>query len=202
MQVKLVHTFSIVIMFILIGCASNPPPPIGVEERVSGVSPPNWTQNPSKHDTKTAKAFVGVSQNMSTEAEARDGALENARKQIIDAMGVYGERKIYEVISSSGLTSDIIDPTVVRDAASKLVSESKVRTRAKEFHPERWSRVTVSGISYYHKAYVLVLYDNADAQEAAVEALRQEADEVTDEKSREQILRARELLQKMESDDW
>ena len=70
-----------------ISCAGNQTRPIGWEERLSEADPPEWTVKPAKFDNKQYKAFCGTSHNFSSDGEARDNATQNARKQIIDAIG-------------------------------------------------------------------------------------------------------------------
>jgi hypothetical protein len=175
---------------------------VGYEEKVSGGNPPIWTTVPADLDSKEAKAFCGTSHNFSSDGEARDNALENARKQIVDAVGTYGKHVIDEVISSVGTAGSILDPGVVRDDATKLVSESLVKTRAREFHVEKWSRVTERGLEYYYKSYVLVLWNNADAQEAVKEALTKQAEKAKTETDKQNIDRALKMMEQLKSEDW
>jgi hypothetical protein len=184
-----------------ISCAGTRKP-VGYEEKVSGGNPPIWTTVPADLDSREAKAFCGTSHNFSSDGEARDNALENARKQIVDAVGTYGKHVIDEVISSVGTAGSILDPGVVRDDATKLVSESLVKTRAREFHVEKWSRVTERGLEYYYKSYVLVLWNNADAQEAVKEALTKQAEKAKTETDKQNIDRALKMMEQLKSEDW
>jgi len=140
-------------LLLSVGCAAHRP--VGFESRITEADPPEWTVRPMKFDTKEAKAFCGVSHNVSSEALARDNALENARKQIVDAMGTYGKHVIDQVISAVGTAGSVLDPALIGDDANKLVSEGMVKTRAKEFHIEKWARTKPGGeIDFYYKAYV------------------------------------------------
>ncbi|RLA95233.1 MAG: hypothetical protein DRG83_18835 [Deltaproteobacteria bacterium] len=190
------------IFFVLSGCASTKQFPIGSEVLVSGKEKPSWINRPTEKDTKKAKAFVGTSLNESMESQARAGALEDARKQIIDAMGVYGKRKINEVISSVGTVSDIINPGVVRDEATKMVSESIVKSRAHQYHIERWRRVTQSGVEYYYKAYVLVLFPNEQAAQITRDAIQTAAQNVKDEQDKRNIERALKVMEELKTNEW
>ena len=202
---KQLFVITILLVF-LIGCAASPPKPVGWEERLSppeGEDVPEWTTLPSRFDTEDAKGFCGTSHNFSSDGEARDNAIENARKQIIDAMGTFGRHVINEVISSVGNAGSILNPGVVRDDAIEMVSESLVSSRASEFFVERWSRVTPGGgISYFYRAYVLVLWNNDDAQQAISESIRRQAQEAQEEQDRRNIDRALEQMDRLQSGDW
>ena len=195
----------IVVLFasvLLLSCAGTRNQPIGYEEKVSGGEAPKWTMVPVEYDSKEAKAFCGTSHNFSSDAEARNNSLENARTQIVDAMGTYGKHMLQEVISSVGSAGSILNPGVVRDDATELVSESMVKTRAREFQVEKWSRVTEQGVDYYYKAYVLVLWNNSDAAEVVKQAIRKEAEKVEAEQERRNIERALEKMKELKSEDW
>ena len=176
--------------------------PIGHEEKISGSERPKWVDTPVKEDTKEAKAFVGLSLNEQMESQARAGALEDARKQIIDAMGVYGKRKIDEVITSVGSISDIINPGIVKDEATKMVSESIVKSRANQFHIERWKRITESGVGYYYKVFVLVLFPNDQAAQITKDAITLAAKQAKDTQDKRNIDRALEAMKELKSNDW
>ena len=164
---------TILAMIFLAGCAGQRP--VGYEERVTKFDLPDWTIRPTDFDTDEAKAFCGLSQNMSSEAQARDNALENARKQIVDAMGAYGRHVIDAVVSSIGTTGSVLDPSLVCDDANRMVSEGKVKARANEYHIEKWYRVKPGGeIQFFYKVYVLVMWNNQDAEDAVAEAIKQQ----------------------------
>lgn len=189
-------------LLICIQCSSTKNLPIGYEGKISGGDRPGWVNAPAAKDTKDAKAFVGVSLNEKMEAQARAGALEDARKQIIDAMGVYGKRKIEEVISTVGNVSDIINPGVVRDEATKLISESIVESRANQFHIERWQKVTETGVEYYYKASVLVLFPNEQAKKYLKDALAAASKQIKNEKDKRNVDRALGEMKDLKSNEW
>ncbi len=187
----------------IVSCAGNQTKPIGWEERLSQENPPEWTVKPTKFDDKEYKAFCGTSHNFSSDGEARDNATQNARKQIIDAIGTFGKHVVNEVISSIGTAGSILDPGVVRDDATELISEALVSSRASEFHIERWSRVEDGGrISYYYKAYVLVMWNNDDAQNAVAESIRRQAAKSKAQQDKRNVDRALEQMERLQSGDW
>ncbi len=194
--------FTLLSMLLLsVGCAAHRP--VGFESRITEADPPEWTVRPMKFDTKEAKAFCGVSHNVSSEALARDNALENARKQIVDAMGTYGKHVIDQVISAVGTAGSVLDPALIGDDANKLVSEGMVKTRAKEFHIEKWARTKPGGeIDFYYKAYVLVLWNNKDAEEAVAESIRRQSEAKVSQAERRNLERALEQMKRLQSEDW
>lgn len=192
---------NILVIIILTGCAGQRS--VGYEERVTKPDPPDWTVKPTDFDTGEAKAFCGLSQNMSSEAQARDNALENARKQIIDAMGAYGKHVIDAVVSSIGTTGSVLDPSMVCDDANRMVSEGKVKARAGEYHVEKWYRVKPGQeIQFFYKAYVLVMWNNQDAEDAVAEAIRKQYETEQSEDERRNIERAVEQMKRLQSEDW
>ena len=189
-------------LLLLLGACASKHHPIGYEELLSGDDQPRWTLEPAREDSKEAKAFCGTSHNFASEAEARDNALQNARQQIIDAMGTFGQHMIDQVISSTGTASAILDPGMVLDDATRMVSEAEIRTRAREFHVQKWARTTQLGLEYYYRAYVLVNWSNADAEQAMADAIRNQAEARADEVDQRNINRALELMDRLRSDQW
>jgi hypothetical protein len=186
----------------LLGCVSTRHQ-IGEETLISTKGKKGcWVTNPSCADTRETKAFTGISHRYRMEADARDDALKNARKQIIDAMGVSGKRKVYEVISSAGVSSDIIDPAVVADDMTKLVSQAFIKSRAKEFYIENWKEWKENGWNGFCRAYVLVPISNSEIEAQMEESIRKKAEALKEEKDRKNIERALKLMKKMETEDW
>jgi hypothetical protein len=176
--------------------------PVGGERRVGDDERPRWIQYPSRADRDDAKAFAGASLDVATEGQARTGALADARQQIIDAVGVYGTREIRELTTSAGLAHGILQPDVVTEVASEMVSESLVRTRAEEYYIEKWERMTPEGLVSYYKGFVLVYFSNADAQDAVAQAARRAVESRHDETTRASLDRALEVMRTLDSKDW
>jgi hypothetical protein len=188
---------------LLLAACAGTRKPIGYEEKLAGGDEPKWSLSPVSFDSKDAKAFCGTSHNFGSEAEARANALEDARKQIIDAMGTYGKHVIDEVISSVGTASAVLNPGIVRDDATKMVSEATIAARAKEFHVERWSRVVPGGgMEYYYKVYTLVMWGNKDAENAVVESIKKQSDQAKTEQEKANIQRALDGMKELKSDNW
>jgi len=196
-------TGALSLLFLLLtACAAGGRLLPGQEKQVSGGEKPDWALEPVKEDTKDAKAFCGVSHNLTSEGEAREDALRSAREQIVDAIGVYGEHVLEQVSSSLGSSGGILDPAVVMDNAVRLVSEGQVRTRAREFHIEKWQRLGEAGLEYWYRAYVLVLWQNQDAAEAVQQAVQEAAQAKGDATVKANVDRALERMKTMQSQDW
>jgi hypothetical protein len=173
---------------------------VGQEQQVSGGRPPAWVHAPVQEDSREAKAFCGVSRNLASEGEAREDALRSAREQIVDAIGVYGEHLLLQVSHGGG--SSVVDPAVVTESSLKLVSEGSVRTRARQFHVEKWKRRTEHGVEYYHRAFVLVHWANEDAAAALRRPLEDAAAAAEDAAARAALDRALERMQQLKATDW
>jgi hypothetical protein len=176
--------------------------PLGFEEKISGSETPGWALTPYKEDTGDAKAFCGTSHNFSSEGEARDDALKNARTQIIDAMGTYGTHLVEQVISSIGTAGSILDPGLVIDDATKMLSSAEIKARAREFHVEKWAKKTDQGVKYYYRSHVMILWNNADAEDVLKNAVKKQAEEKTDAATQQNINRALDVMKQLKSEDW
>ncbi len=174
----------------------------GEERQLSGGDPPSWTWEPVKEDSRQAKAFCGLSHNMTSEGEARADALRSAREQIVDAIGTAGLHILEQVSSSVGSSGGILDPAVLQDNAIRLVSEGQVATRAQRFHIEKWQRMGANGLEHYYKVYVLVMWDNTQAAEAIRVSVQEAAEAKADEAVKANIDRALDRMKELQSRDW
>jgi len=174
----------------------------GEERQISGGDAPAWSLEPVKQDTRKAKAFCGLSHNMTSEGEARADALRSAREQIVDAIGTAGIHILKQVSTSAGSIAGILDPAVVQDNALRLVSEGQVATRAQTFHIEKWQRMGESGLEHYFKAFVLVLWDNQQAAESIRQSVMGAALQNEDAEVQTNINRALERMQELRSENW
>ncbi|NOZ60163.1 MAG: hypothetical protein GXO74_00630 [Calditrichaeota bacterium] len=191
--------FTIITSFLLFGCASKQKLVPGMEIQLTGKKQPDWVSNPAKKDTKNLKAFVGISHDFEMEGDARQDALKDARQQIIDFMGILGKRVLREAVVTSGMSTDIVVPAIASKNQTEFVSESFVKTRAKNYHIEKWQRVQDDAtLKNFYKAYVLILFNEKDgdalmkqaladakkkAATAAQKRLIERAEKLVDEKS-------------------
>ncbi len=187
-------TFTMAV-FLIFGCASKQELVPGMETQISGKKQPDWVTNPSKKDTKNLKAFVGISHDFEMEGDARQDALKDARQQIIDFMGILGKRVLKEAVVTSGMSTDIIVPAIATKDQTEFVSESFVKTRAKNYHVEKWQRVEDDGtLRNFYKAYVLVLFDQKDGDDLMRQALKAAKKKAETEAQRRLIERAEKLV--------
>lgn len=193
---------SLLALFLLTACAGAGRLMPGEERQVSGGDPPDWTWVPVKEDTRQAKAFCGLSHNLTSEGEARADALRSAREQIVDAIGTAGLHMLEQVSSSTGSSGGILDPAILQDNAIRLVSEGQVATRAQRFHIEKWKRMGQSGLEHYYKAYVLVMWDNTQAAEAIRSSVQEAMETKKDEAEKANIQRALDRMKDLQSQDW
>ena len=185
------------VLFLVINflyCSSNQLIP-GTEMQLTGKKKPKWTFDPASQDKKNLKAFVGVSHDFKMEGDARTDALKNARQQLIDFMGVLGKRVVKEAIVTSGMSSDIINPAIASKDESEFLSESYIKTRAKNYHVERWQRVLGdNSVENFYKIYVLVLFDENDTKKYLHEALADAKKTAKTEQQQRLINKAEELV--------
>ena len=167
----------------------------GSEIQISGGKKPKWVFDPTSRDTRSLKAFVGVSHDFKMEGDARADALKDARQQIIDFMGVLGKRVIREAIVISGMSSDVINPAIDSKRESEFLSESYVGTRAKNYHVERWQRVLGdNSVENFYKIYVLVLFDENDTRQYLKQALAEAEKSAKTQQEQQLLKRAEELV--------
>jgi hypothetical protein len=190
---------SLFLLLIFFSCSAKVQ--IGEEWLISEANMPEWVTQPYTADLESAKAFCGTSHMLIEEADARADALRNVRTQIIDALGTAGKHAITEVISVQGLASDILTPIIKLNDSSEWLSEAKISSKAREFHIERWQRRTNGGVETYYKVYVLVLFDNRDAQRVVSEALTG-ISEQNNGISRDSVDRAIKVMEQLRSEDW
>ncbi|OQX88536.1 hypothetical protein B6D60_02025 [candidate division KSB1 bacterium 4484_87] len=182
-------------VFLIFGCASKQQLVPGMEIQITGKKQPNWVNNPSKKDSKELKAFVGISHDFEMEGDARRDALKDARQQIIDFMGILGKKVLKEAVITSGMSTDIIVPAIASKDQTEFISESFVKTRAKEYHVEKWQRVEDDGaLKNFYKSYVLVLFNEKDSEDLMKQALRNAKKKAETEMQKRLIEKAEKLI--------
>ena len=184
------------------GCAGTKPPAEGEKQQLTGFDRPKWIDNPSKEDTKEAKAFVGVSRQYAMEQQARNDARINAYIQAIDNMGVYGKRKIDQVISEVGLSADIINPGVVQDEMTRLKAEGVAVGDVKEWHVEKWQMYMGGEWKTYYAVFCQFLMPREAVKKFMEDVLKKQAQAAEAERDRQNLNRALEKMKELEASDW
>ncbi len=184
------------------GCGGTKPPMEGTKELIAGGDPPKWASNPHKESDKKFKAFVGVSRQYTMESMARNDARLDAFKQAIDDMGVYGERKIYQVVSEMGMSSDIVNPGVVQDELTRLRTRGVATGEIKETHVQHWRKFEGGKWRDYYIVRCLFLVPRDAAKQFMQDVLKAQADAAQAEKDRANLLRAMEKMKQLQAEDW
>jgi hypothetical protein len=187
---------------LIAGCASTKPPMEGAKVQLSGGERPSWVDNPNKESDKQNKAFTGVSRQYAMEQQARNDARLNAYIQAIDNMGVYGKRKINQVASEVGVSTDIVNPGIVQDEMTKLKSEGAAMGDVKEWHVEKWQMYEGGRWRDYYIVDCLFIMPREAVKEFMENVLKQQAAAAQVQKEKENINRALDKMKEMEASDW
>jgi len=128
----------------------------GKEIKVSKDATPDWAPNPP------LETFVGISKNFADESSARQDAINDARRQIVDYLGLKIDREIIDRIITQGQTDQILSSDVIGDATTKMLGQTILKVRATKYHIERWQRTEQGKTNYYWKAYCLVPFSESE----------------------------------------
>jgi len=157
---------------------------------------PDWIDRPQERDSATHRSFVGFSNRYSSEVEAREDAKINGWAGIVQQIGLYAEQRILQATSTTGLTSEILSPAVVRDACVSSSAESFLISSPIETYTEHYQGPGGTYGDMWYKSYVL-FHVNRDflirAQMDAIEILRRGQTSGT----QASLDRAKELLRTM-----
>ena len=184
------------------GCGGSKQLMEGEKKQITGQDKPDWIDNPRKEDTKTTKAFVGVSRQYAMEQQARNDARLNAYVQAIDNMGVYGKRKINQVLSEMGVSTDIVNPGIVQDEMTKLKSEGVAMGDITEWHIEKWQKYEGGRWRDYFAVYCLFSMPREAAQNFMEDVLKRQARAAEAQEEKENLNRALEKMKELEASDW
>ncbi len=186
---------------ILTGCAGKKLAD-GQSRMVDAPDRPVWVDEPERESNSEFKAYAGVSRQYSMEQQARNDARLNAYVQAIDDMGVYGKRKIQQVASEVGVSSDIVNPGIVQDVMTKLKSEGVALGEVVEWHIQHYEMKEGNRIRPYTVATCLFKMPRTAAQDFMEQVLAQQALAAENEQLRENINRALERMKEMDAADW
>gem|GEM_PF-514655 len=100
------------------------------QKRLTKEDRPDWIDNPPHN------VFIGVSNRYPDEAVARSEAVNNAKRQIIEALGVQIESEFVEqLIESSG---EISSSDAFTESKLKVISKSIIAVKPDKFFIEEW----------------------------------------------------------------
>lgn len=153
---------------------------------------PGWVD--SVPITKTELAFVGVSNQFATDAEARGAAQNNARVQLVHYYGTLMSDKGRTAKASYGITSDVFDPQVASQQLEEYLSEGVAKQiAAKEFYTEVY---LTTDTKYAYKVYALLPIEKKVADAAVKEYLQNAADAYKAQAAAERDAEKRQQLEK------
>lgn len=128
---------------------------IGEEKLISKEKRPTWVDHPQKG------YFIGIGQHQQ-EGVAKEEALIDARKQIMDSLGVKISRDDIVEVTQKGVTSGIIKTELAGKTQSKIAAQTILKIQPEKWHIEKWQKKAQEEILYYWKAYVLVHFSESD----------------------------------------
>jgi hypothetical protein len=160
--ILLIAYFVLLISFV--GCAITPKEKISVapkplEEKLIWCSQeerPDWLKK-EPYKEKENLLFIGISDRLATEKEARDNALHAAISRIVGFIGTDVKDKFERLQTSYGLSTDIIDPTIATRRFEEQFSEAVARrVKAREWYLEKYEvKYKKQPAGTYYLAYVL-----------------------------------------------
>jgi hypothetical protein len=186
---------------ILVGCAGKKLAD-GQSRLLEAPERPVWVDEPERESNRDYKAYAGVSRQYSMEQQARNDARLNAYIQAIDDMGVYGKRKIQQVASEVGVSTDIVNPGIVQDVMTKMKSEGVALGEVTEWHVLHYEMKDGNRMRPYVVATCLFKMPRTAAQDFMEQVLRQQELAAENEQLRENINRALERMKEMDATDW
>jgi hypothetical protein len=187
---------------VLVGCAGGRKLAEGERRQLAGDNRPAWIDNPHKESTKEQKAFAGMSRQFAMEADARTDARMNAYIQAVDAAGLQGKRMFDQVASLIGASSDILTPGVVQDEMTRLKSRGVAMGEVREWHVEQWELLEKGKLRRYFVVHSLFLMPKDAPRQFMENLLQAQAAAEVDAQVRENINRALEKMQELQSEDW
>lgn len=153
---------------------------------------PSWVD--SVPITGKMLAFVGVSNQYATDAEARNVAQSDGRGQLVKYYGTLMSDKGRTATATYGITSDVFDPQVASQELEEFVAEGLAKgLPAKEFYTEIY--FTQSSKNAY-KVYALMQIDKEQADKAMQEYCNQKAAEYQSKAEAEKDAEKRRQLEK------
>lgn len=134
---------------------------------------PSWVD--SVPITNKMLAFVGVSKQQATDAEARNEAQGNGRDQLVKYYGTLISDKGIKATATYGITSDVFDPQVASQELEEFISKDLAQELlAKEWYTEMY--FTQESKNAF-KVYVLMQIGKERADKAMQEYCNQKAAE-------------------------
>ncbi len=162
---------------------------------------PAWTDNIAKFNSKSVKAFGGISKLYTMEQRARSDAEVDATKRALDELGIYGTRRFKEVVTHSGISSDVIDPTVIADEITQLKSEGTALGSFSRYQTQEWTENRDGTPVTVYKVYALYEIDQKRSADFLKKAMRSQLEEMRAKNLQFDRDRAQKLIDSL-PDSW
>jgi len=149
---------SLILLIITTGCATRSVfvrQNIGQERKVSTIPEPNWIRGKPGY-------FIGMSGDREQEVDARQEALRNAQRAIIEKLGVKIESEAIDKIVTTGSTKDVLASNIFSQAQMNAVGKSILKVAADEYYIEKWEKNTSRGVEYFYKAWAKVRFSEEE----------------------------------------
>lgn len=181
------------------GCASSGPVHLlPVAEKkiwVSQETRPDWLNKEPESKNGTL-FFIGLSDKAVMEKDARNNAQQEAIKKVVQYIGVNVKSRFEKLVTATGLSTEIIDPTrVMKEFDEQLSSAVARRVKPSEWYIEKWERKQGPEVSDYYLISLLATVPQSEVdkviaeQEAYQAALLKQAQTI-----REQLIQVKELI--------
>ena len=136
---------------------------------------PGWTVN--EPGVKEGNLyFIGLSGKYATEKEGRDDAHRGAINNVVKYIGTFAQDKFQQIVTSYGLTSEIVDPTkATSDFQEQLSAAFATQVRTKEWYIEKWQDLKTK--ETYHLVFVLAEVPQKSIEKAYDDVLNNNIDD-------------------------
>jgi hypothetical protein len=103
--------------------------------RTSAAQRPEWIDTVPQ--SAVAVDFVGASLRFATEAQARDNAQENGRRQLVDFYGTVMSNHAREYTATYGISSEVFSPQIAAQQLNERIAENVAQAlAARSFYTE------------------------------------------------------------------
>ncbi len=141
----------------------------GEERLITKKKMPKWVYEHS------GDIIIGISGRFASEKEARRDALLDARKQIVDLLGVQLTTTQKETIveRSENIADNIVNTGVEKEIHTEALSRALISVRAKKYYIEKYATRRMGQIEYFYKAYVEVIFSKKEHDRIIQNALQE-----------------------------
>jgi hypothetical protein len=192
-------------VLVLASCGSSPAPSAAGEQRsarelaIEMAKPirasedrrPDWVDNVSQSDVMLS--FVGVSLRNSAEADSRNQAREDGRRQLVDYYGTLMVNKGREHSATYGLSSEVFAPQIAGQRLNERISQAVAQALGdRRFY---WEYFMDENNREYYISYVEMQIEKARVARIIDDFGREEAEDLQKKAAAEQDTRRRQQLE-------